>query len=227
MAATVADAALVLDVLTGSPGGNGLVGAALADVSDLRVGVAAAGFTGAEPGVVDAVTAAIEALDGAGCRVDAALRPDLADLELANAAGLVVSRAEAASFHRSLGLDRSRYWEEVREQLAEAESLTALDYLQAQRLRLALAAGLLAGFADHDVLVLPTSPVVAPPADAFAEYLMLLARNAIPFSFVGFPAVSVPCGWSEGLPVGLQVVAAPGREDLVVAVAAAVERLTP
>ena len=69
---------------------------------------------------------------------------------------------------------------------------------------------------------MPTSPVVAPPVDDFAAYL-LLSRNAIPWSFVGFPAVSVPCGWVGGLPVGLLVVAPPDREDLLVAVGKVVE----
>ena len=45
-----------------------------------------------------------------------------------------------------------------------------------------------------DVLAMPTVPVVAPPVDDFARYLMVLARNAIPWSLVGFPAISVPCG---------------------------------
>jgi len=52
---------------------------------------------------------------------------------------------------------------------------------------------------------------------------MLLSRNAIPFSFVGFPAISVPCGAVDRLPVGLQIVAPPDREDLLVAVGRCVE----
>ena len=68
---------------------------------------------------------------------------------------------------------------------------------------------MLAEFRDHDLLAMPTVPVVAPPVEDFAAYLMRLARNAIPWSFVGFPAVTVPCGWVDGLPVGLQLVAAP------------------
>ena len=83
---------------------------------------------------------------------------------------------------------------------------------------------MLAIFADFDVLAMPTVPAIAPPVDDFARHLMLLSRNAIPWSFTGFPAVSVPCGWSEGLPVGLQLVAAPWREDLIVAAGCAVER---
>jgi aspartyl-tRNA(Asn)/glutamyl-tRNA(Gln) amidotransferase subunit A len=81
-------------------------------------------------------------------------------------------------------------------------------------------------FDDHDLLVMPTSPASRHPRDVFARFLMVLARNAIPWSFVGFPAVSVPCGTAEGLPVGLQLVAAPDREELLVAAARAVERAT-
>ena len=79
-------------------------------------------------------------------------------------------------------------------------------------------------FADVDVLAMPTVPVVAPAVDDFARYLMVLARNAIPWSLVGFPAISVPCGTdAAGLPIGLQLVAPPYAEARLVAVAAAVE----
>ena len=150
--------------------------------------------------------------------------PTAADLEAANAAGLVVSRCESAAFHRSLGTDRSLYWDEVADQLDAAAEVSAVEYLDAQRIRADLAERLLAAFDDHDVLAMPTVPVVAPLVADFARHLMLLSRNAIPWSFTGFPAMSVPCGWAGGLPVGLQLVAPPWREDLVVTVASAVER---
>src|SRR5439155_3886914 len=117
----------------------------------------------------------------------------------------------------------TRCWDEVSDQLGAAAGVAAVDYLDAQRLRAELAEDMLAVFADHDLLVMPTVPIVAPPVADFARHLLLLSRNAIPWSFTGFPALSLPCGWSQGLPVGLQVVAPPGREDLVVAVAAALE----
>jgi aspartyl-tRNA(Asn)/glutamyl-tRNA(Gln) amidotransferase subunit A len=215
----VADAALVLDVLLGD-------GRSLASVAAdpmLRIGVVGAASVGAEPGVAGAVAAALDALADAGARLSSADRPGGADLALANAAGLVVSRCEAATIHRAMGLDRSLYWEEVAEQLRMADGLLATDYLDAQRIRAQLAEELLAPFADVDVLAMPTVPIVAPPADDFARHLMLLARNAIPWSFVGFPAISVPCGRVDGLPVGLQLVAPPHREDLLVAAGRAVE----
>jgi Asp-tRNA(Asn)/Glu-tRNA(Gln) amidotransferase A subunit family amidase len=52
---------------------------------------------------------------------------------------------------------------------------------------------------------------------------MTLSRNAIPWSFVGFPAISLPCGRVDGLPVGLQLVAAPYREDLLISLGRALE----
>jgi aspartyl-tRNA(Asn)/glutamyl-tRNA(Gln) amidotransferase subunit A len=219
IAASVGDAALLLDVLLSE--GSRLAG--IAPATAARIGMPAAAFTGGDPAVAAAVEDVLAALASSGFPVEEVKRPSLDDLSLANAAGLVVSRCEAAAFHRSLGLDRGLYWQEVAEQLDEAAGLLAIDYLDAQRMRARLAGDLLGCFETADVLAMPTVPVVAPPVDDFAEYLMLLSRNAIPWSFVGFPAVSVPCGRVDGLPVGLQLVAAPGREDVLVAVGRAVE----
>ena len=221
IAATVADAAIMLDALR--PHMAAVAPWAGCDVAGLRVGVPDAAFDGAEPGVTARVMAGVAALRALGCEIGAARRPDSADLEAANSAGLVVSRCEAAAFHRSLGADRAVYWDEVADQLDAAEGVAAVDYIDAQRMRAELAEGLLAVFADHDVLVMPTAPIVAPPAADFARHLLVLSRNAIPWSFTGFPAMSVPCGFSDGLPVGLQLVVPPGREDLLVAAGSALE----
>ena len=221
MATTVADAGLLLDVMAG---GSTRAGCGTGtDVTGLRVGVPEATFAGAEPGVVAAVRAGLGLIKGLGCSVGSSARPTANDLEAANAAGLIISRCEAAAFHRSLGADRSLYWEEVADQLGAASEVSAVDYIDAQRLRAELADSLLELFGDVDVLAMPTAPVVAPMADDFSRHLLLLSRNAIPWSLTGFPAVSVPCGFSAGLPVGLQLVARPWREDLLVALGGALE----
>jgi aspartyl-tRNA(Asn)/glutamyl-tRNA(Gln) amidotransferase subunit A len=222
MATTVADTATLLEVLLGD--GRPLA-SVRGQVDGLRLGVADAAFADAEPPLEQVVREVLDALGDAGATVSPSELPDADDLALANASGLVVSRVEAATFHRGLGLDPASYWEEVGDQLAAATHIAAVDYVDAQRSRGALARRLLGAFDQHDVLVMPTSPVLAPPVDDFAQYLMLLSRNAIPWSFVGFPAISVPCGTVDGLPVGLQIVAPPDREDLLVAVGKAVERV--
>jgi aspartyl-tRNA(Asn)/glutamyl-tRNA(Gln) amidotransferase subunit A len=185
--------------------------------------VPTAAFADAEPGVSNAVHRALGALNELGSCVTMTEQPGDDEFALANAAGLVISRCEAASAHRSLGLDTTRYWEEVREQLEFAASVSAVDYLDAQRLRADLRLRLLTAFESSDILAMPTVPVVAPRVENFARFLMLLARNAIPWSLVGFPAVSIPVGTSDGLPVGLQLVAPPGGEMTLVRVARAVE----
>jgi aspartyl-tRNA(Asn)/glutamyl-tRNA(Gln) amidotransferase subunit A len=129
----------------------------------------------------------------------------------------------AAAVHRELAHDRASYWDEVREQLEHAETISAVEYLDAQRARGALRDRLTRCFDDHDLLAMPTVPVVAPLVEDFAAYLMVLARNAIPWSLVGFPAISVPAGTVDGLPVGLQLVAPPGHEADLVRVARAFE----
>ena len=226
MASTVEDAALLLDALRQDREAGGgqpvLARCAGSEVAGLRIGVPASAFAGVEDAVDQAVAAALAGLAERGCVVVPVDRPSPADLEAANAAGLVISRCEAASFHRALGADRAQYWEEVADQLAAAAEVRAMDYIDAQRLRGELARGLLRLFDDVDVLAMPTAPVVAPPVEDFARHLTLLSRNAIPWSLVGFPAVSVPCG-AAGLPVGLQLVARPWREDFLVAVGTAAQ----
>ena len=158
-------------------------------------------------------------------------RPSATDFDDANALGLLISRAEAATFHRGIGTDLARCWTEISDQLEAAMSIPAVDYLAAQRRRGERADHLLSVFdgngaagAGVDVLALPTASVTAPAVDNFADYLMLLSRNAIPWSLVGFPAISIPCGVDlRGLPIGLQLVARPGAEARLVEVGTAYE----
>jgi len=221
IATTVADAALMLEVMSGrrfvAPGPVAW-----------RVGVPAAGFEGCEPSIERAARDAIAALvadSGVLVELD---RPDRDDLDLANAAGLIVSRCEAAAFHRSLGADRDVYWDEVTDQLDAADALAATDYLDAQRLRAVLTADLLAVFDRCDVLCLPTVGITAPLRDDYTRFLTVLSRACIPWSLAGFPAISVPCGFdAAGLPVGLQIVGPPGADATVIAAAMDVERAMP
>jgi aspartyl-tRNA(Asn)/glutamyl-tRNA(Gln) amidotransferase subunit A len=222
MAATVSDVAVMLDVLLGRP----VSSPSVAPTARVRIGVPDATFLGMDADVDATVRDVIgELAMTEHIDVVHTVRPAARDFDVANAVGLIVSRCEAAAIHRGLALDRSRYWDEVADQLEAAEAILAVDYLDAQRLRGQLADELLEVFATVDVLAMPTAPVIAPRTDEFADYLMVLAYNAIPWSLVGFPAVSIPCGRAHGLPVGIQLVAAPHREDLLVALGVITERI--
>jgi Asp-tRNA(Asn)/Glu-tRNA(Gln) amidotransferase A subunit family amidase len=78
-------------------------------------------------------------------------------------------------------------------------------------------------FAQVDVLVTPTTSRVAHGYDRHEENLMVV-DHCWGFNVTGHPAVSVPVGLVDGLPVGAQVVAPPGRDDLALSVAAQLMR---
>ena len=72
---------------------------------------------------------------------------------------------------------------------------------------------------------LPTSLVVAPRSEESDQYLLVLSENCVPWSFIGIPAISVPCGLTAGeqLPVGLELVTGPFRDGVLLALGSAVE----
>jgi aspartyl-tRNA(Asn)/glutamyl-tRNA(Gln) amidotransferase subunit A len=85
---------------------------------------------------------------------------------------------------------------------------------------------------DHDLLALPTVPITAPPlgarrVDGAADVRTALLALTSPWSVLGLPAVTVPAGLVDGLPVGLQLVGPAGGEDLLLAVAHDLYDATP
>jgi aspartyl-tRNA(Asn)/glutamyl-tRNA(Gln) amidotransferase subunit A len=99
-------------------------------------------------------------------------------------------------------------------------------YGQAQKVRTLISRDFTAAYGDVDVLVSPTTPTVAFPlgarvGDPMAMYAADLCT--LPASLAGVPAISVPCGLSEGLPVGFQIMAPALADDRCYRVAAALE----
>jgi aspartyl-tRNA(Asn)/glutamyl-tRNA(Gln) amidotransferase subunit A len=107
-------------------------------------------------------------------------------------------------------------------------------YGQAQKVRTLIARDFATAFEQADVLVSPSTPFVAFGIGERVDDPMAMYVNdlcTLPASLAGTPAISVPCGLSEGLPVGLQVMAPAQGDDRCYRVAAAyeaaVERITP
>jgi aspartyl-tRNA(Asn)/glutamyl-tRNA(Gln) amidotransferase subunit A len=103
-------------------------------------------------------------------------------------------------------------------------------YGQAQKVRTLITRDFTAAFERVDVLVAPTSPTVAfrlgdKVDDPLAMYRQDIA--SIPANLYGGPAMSVPAGLSDGLPIGLQVMAPTLRDDLLYRVGAAFEAARP
>ena len=82
-------------------------------------------------------------------------------------------------------------------------------------------------FRDYDAIVCPISFRLAPAHGSTKDDTFLMWSYSMAYNLTGWPATAVPVGQSEsGLPIGLQVVAAPWRDDVSLALAACVERLT-
>jgi aspartyl-tRNA(Asn)/glutamyl-tRNA(Gln) amidotransferase subunit A len=121
------------------------------------------------------------------------------------------------------------------EKAADAgEAIPHMDYLAAMEERSVLGLAMARFHRSWDVLLTPTLPIaafeagrLAPPGDAKASWTDWTPFS-FPFNLTHQPAASIPCGFTAaGLPVGLQIVAAKHREDIVLRVARAYEATNP
>jgi aspartyl-tRNA(Asn)/glutamyl-tRNA(Gln) amidotransferase subunit A len=99
-------------------------------------------------------------------------------------------------------------------------------YQRAQTVREMLRQAFAAAFALVDLVVTPTSPSVAfPLGERTSDPVRMYASDTftVPVSLAGLPALSLPCGMADGLPVGLQIIAAHGGDRDLIRAARAVE----
>jgi amidase/aspartyl-tRNA(Asn)/glutamyl-tRNA(Gln) amidotransferase subunit A len=201
----------------------------LGTLGGLRIGVLGGWFremtTPEARAAVDAVAAAL----GARTTVE---WPGVAQ---ARAAAFVITNSESSALHLPDLKTRPQDFEPLsRDRFLAGALLPAVWVAQAQRVRRWFAQQVAASFADVDVLIAPATPCVAPPIGT--EWLeiagqRLPARASMglltqPISCIGLPVCTVPVwGAHPALPIGVQLVAAPWREDRVLAAAAALEAL--
>lgn len=190
------------------------------------------GIAPVDPEVKEICRQAAEAWAGTGVTVEQAC-PDFREAE----AVFQVLRAAlfAARFEPLLKAHRDLLKPEIIWNIEQGLALTAEKIGWAERMRGELLHRTVAFFERYDLLLCPA--VVAPPFDITLRYLTEVDGKAFD-SYIGWlvmtfaltltacPAMSVPCGFTRsGLPVGLQMLAPPWREDLLLGAAARFERL--
>ncbi|MBP1096846.1 AtzE family amidohydrolase [Bradyrhizobium diazoefficiens] len=235
-ARSVTDLALAYDAMQGPDAGDaacttrGLeptVPLLANPVSDLRIAIAGGYFQkNVFPEAVEAVSRVAKAL-GATQIVDA---PEAAR---ARAAAYVISTTEGASLH----LDRLRkrpndFDPAVRDRLIAGAMVPAPLVDRAQKFRRWYRAQFSEIFKSVDVLLAPATPCTAPKLGQVnfnLDGVELPVRANIgihtqPISFIGLPVVAVPVPL-EPLPIGVQIIAAPWREDIALRVAHTLERM--
>ena len=170
------------------------------------------------------VEAALERLEKAGVEIR---ELDLPGLGAANAALVDILRPEASVIHRDLlARNAAGYAPGTRAQVEAGFTLPATAYVEAMRLRDRLRAEVEAAFEGVDALASPAVPFVAPhedpPIGGEGHDDEMLASGFA--NLTGHPALSLPCGRTGGLPVGLQLTGALGGDARLLAAAEACER---
>jgi aspartyl-tRNA(Asn)/glutamyl-tRNA(Gln) amidotransferase subunit A len=230
IARTAAECALMLEVMAGSRYAGRFVKAAGRPAKGMRVGVSEFHLRDLDTAVQKPIDAAIRRLGKLGCRLSDVRMPLLDD---AHVASIVISASEAVAYHdQFLKSQPESYGPLVRQRLEAAYKWTALDLLRAQATLRAVTAAFSSLFENVDCLVgavLPVSPprigettVVINGAEV--SVVDAFTRLNAPQNMAGIPALSVPCGTANGLPVGLQVISASGRDELTLKLGAAFER---
>jgi aspartyl-tRNA(Asn)/glutamyl-tRNA(Gln) amidotransferase subunit A len=224
---------------------------AAAPLRGLRLGLPKQYFvTGMEPGVEARVREAVAALEAAGAEI---VDVDLPHTDYGLATYYIIAPAEAsANLARYDGIrfgfsvrdgdvlanymaTRGRgFGPEVKRRImlgTYALSAGYYDayYLKAQKVRTLIKSDFDRAFEQVDAIVAPTSPTVAFPfaarmSDPVAMYLS--DACTLPVNVAGLPGISVPCGLSEGLPVGLQIIGRAWEEDRLFQIGRAYEAIT-
>jgi aspartyl-tRNA(Asn)/glutamyl-tRNA(Gln) amidotransferase subunit A len=135
-----------------------------------------------------------------------------------NAPGWVILTAEAYAVHEPWLKERfNDYGELLRDRLAFGGLLRAVDYVQAQRRRLALCQEMRDAMADVDVLITASAQGEAPKITEVPKWAMFEKPGfTMPFNLTGLPALSVCSGYGAGgLPVSIQIVGKPFAEATV------------
>lgn len=174
---------------------------------------------------------AVKVLQGLGAQVREINMPR--SMEVASASHTIIRIAEAAAYHRQYLLTRAEQYlpddetaqnvSRVRTTVEAGSLLTAAQYLRAQQVRKIFIQELLEVYKPLDALLTPSMP--GPPGEPANPPVTFRPE----FNLCGFPAISVPCGFSSsppGLPMGLLISAKPFEDAVALALAHAYESAT-
>ncbi|MFP3237205.1 MAG: amidase [Vulcanisaeta sp.] len=133
------------------------------------------------------------------------------DLERINLVHRVIRLTEAAAIHKDLFMKRSSdYSYDVADMIRQGLGIPAVDYINALRQRTLIINEIERIFNVADVIITPTVPAIAPRINDVMgkelDFRVVATRYVAMANLLGSPAVSIPAGNVEGMPVGLQII---------------------
>ena len=185
----------------------------------------------ADTQVLAAVRQAAAVMEGLGARIEEVDLPYL--LQTAQANSVMVTSDAAAVHQERIKNHPEDFGIDVLKRLLTGAAYSSTDYILARRTQTLAKRRMEAFFKQFDLLILPSTPLLAPPLQALdaVERARQLTRFTAPFNLTGLPAISLPCGFVRDgkaeLPVGLQMVAPAWGEVHLLRAAYAYEQATP
>ena len=184
-------------------------------------------FDDLDPEIAEAIEKAIEIFRG--------LHAEIRDIKLEVSTDRTLSSAEAYAYHQQFVESAPELYQPATlARIQAGANISPDDVLRASRELQASRRAILEIFNEVDLLLTPTVPIPPPRIadlrdnpDNLRPQELIMLRNTRPFNVWGIPAISVPCGLTKaGLPIGLQLAAAPWREDALLQAAHAYEQST-
>jgi aspartyl-tRNA(Asn)/glutamyl-tRNA(Gln) amidotransferase subunit A len=240
---TVEDAALMMNIVAGfDPQDATSVNVPVPDytkalkggISKVRLGIPKENFL--EPldsDVSAAFNKAVEVLKGLGATIQEVSLPYVG---LSSLAAVYILVSEASAYHeRWFKTKANLYTPEVSGYIKLGNLMVAAHYIKAQRIRSLICKDFDLALKKVDALITPTLPITAPKVGenvvtvgtAKAPINDVCGRNMYPLSMSGLPAISLPCGFSQGgLPIGLQIIGRPFDESGIIRIANNYEKNT-
>jgi aspartyl-tRNA(Asn)/glutamyl-tRNA(Gln) amidotransferase subunit A len=195
-------------------------------IGGLRIAAAAGYFR------AGASADALTALDAVAAALGVTRSLEIPEAARARAAAYVITTTEGAALH----LERLRarpgdFDADVRDRLIAGALVPAMAVTQAQKFRRWYRTAVLRLFDEVDAILAPATPSVAP---LIGQKTFVLDGAEVPLrpnigiytqpiSFIGLPVVAVPVPTAAGLPIGVQIITAPWREDIALRIAYALE----
>ena len=243
MTKNVTDAAIMLQQIAGydvrdttsiKAPGETYVDALVGDIKGKVIGIEEDYFFNeVDSEVAELVKKGIATLESMGARVEPVKIPALKYAEYAE---YMTFLGEAALIHqRNLRKLPEDFGPSVRDTLLLGNMVSSAQYLEAQQIRRLMALDFAAAWQQVDVLIAPTLPIV--PFTIGEKNVLIngkehagnhsLIRFNAPANLLGLPSISVPCGFSQGLPVGMQIMGPALSESLLLNFAYAFEQTNP
>lgn len=195
-----------------------------------KIGLVSDFFERSEKSVKNKVDVAVAKMESEGV-IEEIDEIEIPDLELIKEMHEILDKSEIYYVHHLLYPKNTYvYPRDIVEEIEEGMNISASEYISSLRFKEKARSYFSDLIKSYDAIISPTLPKTAPTIEETRKWTLKdhskFTDFLTPFNYLGVPAITVPCGFTDGLPVGLQIVSEFGRDDKVISLAARYQEIT-